>query len=184
MVPRPTARPKRRHLYRRLADWLLRHQGTPESLARGFAVGIFVALTPTVGLQMVLAGLAAHVLRGNRAMAIALAWITNPLTIGPIFYFNYRVGLIFLPGDEQAGREFIRAITGASLTEPSQWWSAITAMVREVGGVAGVLWAGSLVVAIIAAAIAYPVILRIIYVERAKLERVRSRPSLPPTEPE
>jgi len=162
---------------------LLRHQGTPEAIARGFAVGMFVALTPTVGVQMILGGLFAHFLKGNRAIAAGLAWITNPLTMGPIFYFNYRVGLLFLPGDEQAGRDFISAITDASLTNPSGWWDTIAHMGRELWGVAGVLWAGSLVVATVAALISYPIVLRIVSVERSKLERVRSLPSLPPTEP-
>ena len=183
MAPAPLPRPKRRRLYRRLADWLLRHQGTPESLARGFAIGMFVALTPTVGVQMILAGFIAHLFKGNRAIAAGLAWITNPLTIGPIFYFNYWVGLLFLPGDAEAGRQFIDAITSASLTDPSGWWDAIAQMGRELWGVAGVLWAGSLVVASVAAAISYPVILRIVSAERSKLERVRSLPSLPPNEP-
>lgn len=183
MAPNPLPRPKRRRLYRRLADWLLRHQGTPKSLATGFAVGMFVALTPTVGAQMILGGVVAHFLKGNRAIAAGLAWITNPLTIGPIFYFNYRVGLLFLPGDEQAGKNFIDAISSASLTQPSGWWDAILLMSREIWGVAGVLWAGSLVVATLAALVSYPVALRIVIAERKKLEKVRSLPSLPPVEP-
>lgn len=183
MAPAPLPRPKRRRIYRRLADWLLRHQGTPEYVARGFAIGVFVALTPTVGVQMILGGFIAHLLKGNRAIAAGLAWISNPLTMGPIFYFNYRIGLLFLPGDAKAGREFIQAIASASLTDPSGWWAAIERMGRELWGVAGVLWAGSIVVAAVAAAVSYPVILRIVNAERAKLERVRSLPSLPPTEP-
>jgi uncharacterized protein (DUF2062 family) len=176
-------RPERRRLYRRLADWLLRHQGTPQSIAMGFAVGMFVALTPTVGLQMILGGVIAHFLKGNRAIAAALAWITNPLTMGPIFYFNYRVGALFLPGDEEAGKRFIDAISPASLTNPSGWWDAILLMLRELWGVAGVLWAGSVIVGGVAAAISYPVVLRIVIAERKKLERVRTLPSLPPREP-
>lgn len=177
------SRPERRRLYRRVADWLLRHQGTPQSLARGFAVGLFVALTPTIGLQMVLAGLIAHVLKGNRAVAAGLAWVSNPLTMGPLFYFNYRVGLLFLPGEEEAGRELIYTLTGATLSDPSEWWHAVAKMGHELWGVAGVLWAGSIVVAALSAAISYPIVLRIVTVERAKLERVRELPSLPPSEP-
>ncbi len=176
-------RPERRRLYRRLADWLLRHQGTPQSIAMGFAVGMFVSLTPTVGVQMILGGVIAHFLKGNRAIAAALAWITNPLTMGPIFYFNYRVGALFLPGDEEAGKRFIAAISPASLSDPSGWWEAILLMLRELWGVAGVLWAGSIIVGGVAAAVSYPVVLRIVIAERKKLERVRTLPSLPPREP-
>ena len=146
-------------------------------------MGMFVALTPTVGVQMILGGVIAHFLKGNRAIAAALAWITNPLTMGPIFYFNYRVGALFLPGDEEAGKRFIDAISPASLTNPSGWWDAILLMLRELWGVAGVLWAGSVIVGGVAAVVSYPVVLRIVIAERKKLERVRTLPSLPPREP-
>lgn len=184
-MPRSTRRRKRRRLYRRAADWLLRHQGTPYNLAMGFAVGLFVALTPTVGIQMILGASIAHLLRANRALPVALAWISNPLTMGPLYYFNYRVGLLFLPGDEQAGKAFVDSISGVSLTRPSEWWDAIVLMGRELWGVAGVLWAGSLVVAGIAALIAYPIVHRIVVVERNKLEQASAMPSIPPRrEPE
>ena len=183
MSEKASSRPKRRRLYRRAADWLLRHQGTPYNLAMGFAVGMFVALTPTVGIQMVVGGLIAHLLKANRAIAAGLAWITNPLTMGPIFYFNYRVGLLFLPGDEEKGRAFIETISKATLTDPVGLWSVLMLMGRELWGVAGVLWAGSLVVAAVAALISYPVVWHIVSMERARLERVKQLPSLPPSPP-
>lgn len=176
----PHRRRRRRRLYRRAADWLLRYQGSPYNVAMGFAVGLFVALTPTVGIQMALGAFIAHLFRANRALPVALAWISNPLTMGPLYYFNYRVGLLFLPGDETAGREFIDSISGASLTDPSSWWEAIKLMGRELWGVAGVLWAGSLVVATIAAVIAYPIVHRMVVRGRAKLSEVSAMPSMPP----
>ena len=181
MSERPPKTDSRKpRLYRRVADWLLRHQGTPHNLALGFAIGMFVALTPTVGLQMLLGGLIAHFLGGNRTIAAGLAWITNPLTMGPIFYFNYRVGLLFMPGDEQAGRAFIDTISSAHLTDPSSIWHAMLLTGQQMWGVAGVLWAGSLVVSTVAAAVSYPVVKRIVTAERAKLETARRASYLPP----
>lgn len=176
----PHRRRKRRRIYRRAADWLLRYRGTPHQVALGFAVGIFVALTPTVGIQMALGAFIAHLLRANRALPVALAWISNPLTMGPLYYFNYRVGLILLPGDESAGRVFIDSISGASLADPATWWEAIQLMASELWGVAGVLWLGSLIVATIGAVIAYPIVLRIVVAGRAKLVKVSAMPSIPP----
>ncbi len=72
------------------------------SVAKAFAVGLFVAWLPIPG-QMVVAALAALYFRANLAISVALVWITNPLTWVPLFYFAYRVGL---------------AITG--LTPPAQ----------------------------------------------------------------
>lgn len=170
----------RRRLYRRAADWLLRYRGSPHQVALGFAVGLFVALTPTVGVQMILGALIAHLLRANRALPVALAWISNPFTMGPIYYFNYRVGALLLPGDQDRGRLFIDSIAGASLTEPGTWWEAIQLMASELWGVAGVLWLGSLLVAGVAAAVSYPIVLRIVLAGRAKLAEVRAMASLPP----
>ncbi len=173
-------RKRRRRLYRRAADWLLQHQGTPYSLAMGFSVGIFVAMTPTVGFQMVLGAFVAHLLRANRTLPVVLAWISNPFTMGPLYYFNYRVGLLFLPGDEQAGRAFIDAMSSASLADPEALWQVLVRMAEELWGVAGVLWAGSLVVATVASAVCYPVVWRIVKIEQRKLERVRKQISLRP----
>lgn len=61
------------------------------SMAGAFAVGLFFAWVP-IPLQMVMAAAAAIVFRTNLALSVALVWITNPLTIPPMFYFAYLVG--------------------------------------------------------------------------------------------
>jgi len=45
-----------------------------------------------VPIQMLLAAAAAIVFRTNLALSLALVWISNPLTIPPMFYFAYLVG--------------------------------------------------------------------------------------------
>ena len=49
---------------------LMRLRETPHQLALGCAIGVFAALTPFVGLQMVLAGLVAIALRASFAAAM------------------------------------------------------------------------------------------------------------------
>lgn len=77
-----------------LGDWLNR----PEiwhlhrrSVAGAVFVGLFCAFLP-IPFQMVVAGTLAIIARVNLPISVALVWITNPLTIGPIFYFCYRLG--------------------------------------------------------------------------------------------
>jgi len=61
------------------------------SVSGAFSVGLFMAFVP-VPLQMVLAAIGAIALRVNLPISVALVWITNPLTIPPLYYFAYKVG--------------------------------------------------------------------------------------------
>lgn len=69
--------------------------------ARGaFAVGLFFAFIP-VPFQMVLAAATAIVFRVNLPISVALVWITNPVTMPPIFYCSYLIGTLVLNQPEQ-----------------------------------------------------------------------------------
>jgi len=61
------------------------------SASGAFAVGLFMAFVPLPS-QMILAAAAAILFRVNLPISIVLVWITNPLTIPPMFYFAYLVG--------------------------------------------------------------------------------------------
>ena len=61
------------------------------SVSGAFAVGLFMAWVP-VPFQMLLAAIAAVIVRVNLPISVALVWITNPLTMPPMFYFSYKVG--------------------------------------------------------------------------------------------
>jgi len=61
------------------------------SVAGAFAVGLFFAWMP-VPFQMALAAGGAIFFRTNLPVSVALVWITNPVTIPPMFYFAYLVG--------------------------------------------------------------------------------------------
>ncbi|MGF1517539.1 MAG: DUF2062 domain-containing protein [Nodosilinea sp.] len=93
-MSRPQWRRQLRYVYLRF----LRLQGSPEQLARGMASGIFSGCFPLFGFQTILGIGVATVLRGNRLMAAAATWISNPFTYVPIFAFNYQVGHWLLGG--------------------------------------------------------------------------------------
>lgn len=61
------------------------------SVSMAFLVGIFLAFFPVPG-QMVLAALVAFWVRCNLPLAVALVWITNPITIPFIFFSTYKLG--------------------------------------------------------------------------------------------
>ncbi|MDC9727605.1 MAG: DUF2062 domain-containing protein [Candidatus Thioglobus sp.] len=62
-----------------------------KSIARAFAVGLFCAFIP-VPFQMLLAAPGAVIFSANLPLSIALVWISNPLTMPPIFYGCYKLG--------------------------------------------------------------------------------------------
>jgi uncharacterized protein (DUF2062 family) len=54
-------------------------------------IGLFCAFLP-IPLQMLVSAAIAIVARCNLPIAVALVWITNPITIPPIFFFAYELG--------------------------------------------------------------------------------------------
>jgi hypothetical protein len=62
------------------------------SVSMAFAVGLFCAWIPTP-TQMAIAAVGAVYFRSNLPLSVALVWITNPITMPPLFYFAYIVGL-------------------------------------------------------------------------------------------
>lgn len=65
------------------------------SASGAFAVGLFMAFVP-VPFQMLLAAAGSILFRVNLPLSVALVWITNPLTMPPMFYFTYRLGVWLL----------------------------------------------------------------------------------------
>ncbi|PSN19331.1 DUF2062 domain-containing protein [filamentous cyanobacterium CCP5] len=70
----------------------LRLRGSPQELSRGIASGVFAGCFPLFGLQTLIGVGVATVFRGNKVLAAASTWISNPFTYLPIFAFNYQVG--------------------------------------------------------------------------------------------
>lgn len=71
------------------------------SLAKACFVGLFCAFLP-IPFQMVVAAAGAIWLHANLSVSVALVWLTNPLTMPPIFYLAYKVGgwILLLPEKE------------------------------------------------------------------------------------
>nr|WP_194334961.1 DUF2062 domain-containing protein [Mariprofundus sp. KV] len=68
------------------------------SVAKAFAVGLFFAWVP-VPFQMVLGAGGAILFHANLPLSIVLVWLTNPLTMPPMFYGAYKLGA-WLLGEE------------------------------------------------------------------------------------
>jgi uncharacterized protein (DUF2062 family) len=87
--------PKKENLYRsmrRAYQRFLKIRGKPREIALGFALGVLIGLTPTMGIQTPLAVLIAALLKWSKLGGAAGVWITNPLTAPFIYSATYLVG--------------------------------------------------------------------------------------------
>lgn len=130
------------------------------SVAGAFAVGLFMAFVP-VPFQMLLAGAAAIMVRVNLPLAVSLVWITNPLTMPPIFFATYKLGA------------WLMGIT----PQPIRFELSFNWLASELGAAWQPFLLGSLVVATGSAALGYTVI-RLLWrwhIVKAYQERRRRR---------
>jgi uncharacterized protein len=72
--------------------WVIKLRSSPRAIAGGLGLGTFIAFTPTVGVQLILAFVIATFFNLNRPAAMIPVWITNPVTVAPIYTFNYWLG--------------------------------------------------------------------------------------------
>lgn len=88
---------------------ILHVDDTPHRIARGMAVGLWVAFTPLMGFHMIIALALSTVFRANKALAVVLVWLSNPFTLIPVYLPAYLVG-----------RFFVGWLHPSSLTDPAQ----------------------------------------------------------------
>lgn len=124
----------------------LRLQGAPDEIAKGVAIGIFVGMTPTLGVQMVIAIFVAIWLKQNKIAAALGVWITNPVTAAPIYALQYESGRRLL---QMPRLQFPEELTFEAMK--TLGWDLM-----------GPLLFGSLIYAVICSIIAYSVTLRLI----------------------
>lgn len=100
------------------------------SVAGAAFIGLFCAFLP-IPFQMLVAAMLAITFHCNLGLSVALVWITNPLTITPIFYFTYRLGAWLLNLD----------VAVTTIEFSWDWWS------ENIGRIGYPLIFGSLVCA-------------------------------------
>ena len=69
------------------------------SVSMAFFVGLFMAFVPLPS-QMIMAAAIAIIVRCNLPISVGLVWISNPVTMPPLFYFAYKVGAWILSTPE------------------------------------------------------------------------------------
>src|SRR5438105_15901730 len=80
-------------MFRSTSRRLLALDDPPERTALAFAIGVFIAFTPFLGLHTILATLIAFLFRFNKIAIYTGTFINNPfLTLVPIIFASYGRG--------------------------------------------------------------------------------------------
>ena len=135
-----------RYVWKRVKDVvvhrILHVDDTPHRIAMGVAIGMFIAWTPTIGFQTLLVIAVATLLRANKLVGIPCVWLSNPFTLGPIYYPNYLVGK-FLLGSSTPAPDF------SHINMTGGWWQRVTAFWHGIMAVMPPLALGSVVVGLV-----------------------------------
>lgn len=94
LTPNPTPPPERSAgaLLKKAYERLIKIRGNPREIALGFALGLFVGMSPTMGFQTAIAIFFAALFKWNKISAAIAVWISNPLTAPVLYGMTYYVG--------------------------------------------------------------------------------------------
>ena len=143
-MPNPEVLKSHKHL-----SWLGSHLHnsdlwhlTRKSASKAFLVGIFCAFLPIPG-QMVVAAVLAILIGSNLPISVGLVWLTNPITMPPIFYATYKLGAWILG------------------TPPVEMHWELAAIQSEIATIWWPLLFGSVLCGVVFASVSYVVINRV-----------------------
>jgi uncharacterized protein (DUF2062 family) len=75
---------------------LLTIRDTPHRVAATFAAGLFLGISPLLGVHTVMALVVAWIFRLNKVVILTGVFVTNPWSIVPIYSFCIWVGILLL----------------------------------------------------------------------------------------
>jgi uncharacterized protein (DUF2062 family) len=146
---------KAKELYHKL----IYSHATAREVAGGFAIGIFISMTPTLGLHTFLSVGLAALFKKSKIAAIIGCWVVNPATLFPVFYYIYRVGHWVL------GTNHVRRLRPESIKD----------FFHLGGEIIVPLWTGSLVVGTLSAVVSYYLVRWIYPLLKNKANQIKYR---------
>jgi uncharacterized protein (DUF2062 family) len=106
---------------------------SPHSIALGVAIGIAVALSPTIPFHMIQAFFFSWVFRANKTAAVLTVWVSNPFTDVPMFFSEYLTGALLLNDsiiDLEDFSGYVHQVLAFTLTDPVNLWNQITTLLK------------------------------------------------------
>ncbi len=145
-------RARLRYFWRRI----LQVRATPHEVALGFAIGVFAACTPFLGIQTILACVLAFMFRVSMPAAALGTLIGNPLSWPAIWSASYVSGALLLGQDPTYAANHLSDTAnalGATLMAPSP--ETLGTALSNLSPFAGPMVVGGLLVGLIAAVFSY-----------------------------
>ena len=166
-------KPRRPRPWTHYVRHVVRLRDHPDAIARGVAAGMIVAFSPFFGFHIVLGLLLASLVRGSRLAVLPPLFLTNVFTAVPVYTFCYRVGAALIPGRPLN----IRAVLQRPLASDSLGWrDRLHALMAQGWDLFGPLLLGGLIVGGLAAALSYPLTIRLVRRYRhRRSQRLRAR---------
>lgn len=149
-------------MFRSALRTLLNLDESPERTALAFAVGAFLAFSPLLGLQTILAALIAIACRLNKVAVITGTLLSNPWTIGFIVAGAWAIGSAIIGSPPV---ELPQAGLGVLFT--AEFWQSLAAQWRQLLPFA----LGSVILSTASAAVSYPLMLHFLRAYRRKYGR-------------
>ncbi len=110
---------------RKAYERFVKIRGNPREVALGFALGVFVGISPTMGLQTAIAIFFAALFKWNKISAAVGVWISNPLTAPILYSITYFAGARILGMDMHLHQPDIGVTTFFLIIEkaPEIFWA-------------------------------------------------------------
>ncbi len=125
----------------------------PHAIGLGVGLAMFVTFLPLVGLQTVISiGLAA-LFRANKAVCVPIVWITNPITLFPIYTGCWAVGRAVVPSASGTTEADVARLgeVEVGLLAPDSWKDLATQLVA----LGTELWVGCMIVGLVLGLLSY-----------------------------
>lgn len=143
---------------------IVRDSGSPESVARGWAIGMFIGCTVPFGAQLVVSVPLAIFMKASKVGAVVGTFITNHFTIFFIYPAQVWVGSRLAGGS--LGYAQIKEVMGRVVEEQS--WDSLLALGGEL---TAAFFIGGFVLALMCTPVTYFAVLRSVRLHRARRGR-------------
>jgi uncharacterized protein (DUF2062 family) len=130
-------------IVRKLYERFIRIRGNPREVALGLALGVFVGMTPTMGVQMPIAIFFAACCKWSKLSAAIGVWISNPLTAPLIYGVTYITGAKLMSMDPMFNMPLSPA------------WSALKVLLQKAPQAFGAMTVGGAIIGLPLAIISY-----------------------------